>query len=392
MTSKKVAPATGHDVTRYIKPTVERELWARAAGRCQFSGCNDIVYKSPVTQERVNISQKAHIYSFSENGPRGFGPFVQNKKELNEIGNLMLLCHGCHSKIDRAGNEERYPAALLQAWKAAHEERVRIVTGIAADKKTHVVCYGANIGENVTRLSAIAVMNALFPDWYPETEQPTRLSMTWEGRDHVPEYWSTEERNLSESFNRQIRPLLDAGESTHFSVFGLAPMPLLVRLGALFTDKIAVEVYQLHREPHQSWKWQGAPADNGFAIKTPASTRHQPVLLLSLSAAVAHDRVHAVLGTNVSIWEVTVERPNNDFLKSREQLSEFRRTLRRVISDIGEKHGKDTLLSVFPAMPVACAVELGRIRMPKADSKWLMFDYNNALGEFVPTIAIGPSQ
>lgn len=28
-----------------------------------------------MTQERVNISEKAHIYSFSEDGPRGWGPF-----------------------------------------------------------------------------------------------------------------------------------------------------------------------------------------------------------------------------------------------------------------------------------------------------------------------------
>ncbi len=53
------------EVNRYIKREVERELWARAAGRCQFNGCNRILYRSPVTQERVNITEKAHIYSFS---------------------------------------------------------------------------------------------------------------------------------------------------------------------------------------------------------------------------------------------------------------------------------------------------------------------------------------
>ena len=67
------------EVTRHIKREVERELWARAAGRCQFDGCNRPVFKSPVTQEPVNISEKAHIYSFSKIGPRGWGPFVTNK-------------------------------------------------------------------------------------------------------------------------------------------------------------------------------------------------------------------------------------------------------------------------------------------------------------------------
>jgi hypothetical protein len=40
-------------------------------------------------------------------------------------------------------------------------------------------------------------------------------------------------------------------------------------------------------------------------------------------------------------------------------------------------------------MPVACAVELGRIRMPKADSRWMIFDYNNKHGKFVHALDIG---
>jgi hypothetical protein len=45
------------------------------------------------------------------------------------------------------------------------------------------------------------------------------------------------------------------------------------------------------------------------------------------------------------------------------------------------------LLSVFPAMPVACAVELGRIRMPKADLPWLVYDQIPGEG-FVPALNI----
>ncbi|MFH0960821.1 MAG: HNH endonuclease, partial [Pseudomonadota bacterium] len=75
------------EITRYISNEVERELWAKAAGRCQFNGCNRSLYKSPITQERVNISEKAHIYSFSEEGPRGWGPFFSNKKKLNDVTN-----------------------------------------------------------------------------------------------------------------------------------------------------------------------------------------------------------------------------------------------------------------------------------------------------------------
>jgi hypothetical protein len=139
------------DVTRYIKREVERELWARAAGRCQFAGCNRLLYKSPVTQEPVNISEKAHIHSFSKDGPRGWGPFITNKEQLNDVPNLMLVCHDCHEKIDKEKDGGRYSAKLLQEWKLKHEKRIAIVSGVDPKKNSHVLLYGANIGEQIGR-------------------------------------------------------------------------------------------------------------------------------------------------------------------------------------------------------------------------------------------------
>ena len=95
------------------------------------------------------------------------------------------------------------------------------------------------------------------------------------------------------------------------------------------------------------------------------------------------------MGESVSIWELTIERPHNDFLKSKEQLSQFRETVRQLIVDIGEAHGKDTPLAIFPAMPVACAIDLGRVRMPKADGPWIMYDQNNTQKRFIRALEIG---
>jgi hypothetical protein len=206
------------EVTRYIKREIERELWARAAGRCQFDGCNRPVFKSPVTQEKVNISEKAHIYSFSETGPRGWGPLVANKKQLNEVANLMLVCHDCHKTIDQDEEGERYSAELLIKWKDEHEKRIAIVTGVAPTKKSHVILYGANIGDERSNLQPEAAKDALFPDWYPAEEHPIHLSMSWERKDSDPAYWGMEAENLRAAFNRQIRPLFHGAECPHLSV------------------------------------------------------------------------------------------------------------------------------------------------------------------------------
>ena len=375
------------EVTRYIKREVERELWARAAGRCQFNGCNRPVFKSPVTQEQVNISEKAHIYSFSRNGPRSWGPL--DKKQLNEVANLMLVCHDCHKTIDQDQEGERYSAELLVKWKDEHEKRIAIVTGVDPTKGSHVILYGANIGDQISNLQPEAAKDALFPDWYPAEERPIHLSMSWEGKDSDPAYWKTEAENLRAVFDRQIRPLVHGSECLHFSLFAFAPMPLMILFGTLLTDKVPAQTYQLHREPLQTWKWLSGPADFAFQVIRPASFAHLPALLISLSDHIAPSRISAVLGEAVTIWELTIERPHNDFLKSKEQLSLFRETVRQLIVDIGKAHGKHTPLAIFPAMPVACAVDLGRVRMPKADGPWIIYDQNNEHKNFIRALEIG---
>jgi len=374
-------------VTRYIKPTVERELWARAAGRCQFSGCNTLLYKSSVTQETVNLAQKAHIYAFSEKGPRGWGPFKTGLTKLNDISNLMLICYGCHRKIDESGGSTVYPADLLILWKTEHEQRVEIVAGIAPDKKTHVVLYGANIGSEKSPIVYHACVSAIFPHRYPATERPLLLSMSSELKDSSPKYWQAESQHLLKSFQRKILSLIEDDPCKHFSLFTLAPQPLLIELGALLTDKMDVDIYQLHREP-KSWFWQDCQDNFDYIIREPSHFDGIPALIVSLSDHVSCERITRVVGEDASIWEITLEHPHNDFMQAKQQLSLFRKRLRSLIVDIKREHGEAAPLHVFPVMPVSCAVEFGRARMPKADMPWVIYDHDMDTQEFVKTIEL----
>ena len=378
------------EVTRYIKKETERELWARSAGRCEFDGCNRLLYKSPVTQEQVNIAEKAHIYSFSEKGPRGWGRLIFNKKELNQLGNLMLMCHDCHKTIDQDKEGVKYTAELLQSWKTEHENRITIVTGVTTDKKTHIVFYGSNIEEQRSPIQKLEAMEAVFPNRYPVNENPILLSMKCSHEDKFPEFWSTESMHLLRAFNEKILPIIEGGNIVHFSIFALAPIPLLIQLGALFTDKISVDVYQPIREP-KTWRWQQEQNGFEFIINEPKDFEGKPALVFSLSDKIFSDRITSVADENLSIWEVTVgdQYRHNDFIKSPTQLSQFRSIMRNLMGDIKEKHGQKTPLMIFPAMPVSCSIELGRIRMPKADMPWHIFDQNNKAGQFIKTISLG---
>ena len=148
-------------------------------------------------------------------------------------------------------------------------------------------------------------------------------------RDSGSAYWEVEEQNLGSKFRHRVAERLSSGEVTHLSVFGLAPQPLLMMLGALLFDLPAVDVYQLHREPEQTWKWPEAASAQSFEFREPPPGAGPPALVLSLSATVTNDRVQSVLGSDVAIWTITIPEPNNDFTKSRGQLSEFRSIVRR---------------------------------------------------------------
>lgn len=372
-------------ISRDITRPVERELWARAAGRCQFDGCNKILYQSSVTNESVHTAQKAHIYSFSKDGPRGWGPFKIGLTQLNDVSNLMLICHECHQKID--SYPDRYSAEILIAWKAQHEERVETVTSIASNKKSHVVMYGANIGKESSPLVLHDCVTSMFPDWYPASVKPILLSMHSALRDNTPEYWQAESLHLEKQFDRTIARIAQDDNCKHFSVFALAPQPLLIKLGTLFTDKLDVETYQLHREP-KGWRWNSAQTEFNFLINEPENKGGIPVLLLSLSDRVDNQRIKAVLGEQVSIWEITHDSPHNDFLQSKFQLMLFRQQIRKLMVEIKHHHGNTAPLHVFPVMPISCCIEMGRARMPKADMDWVIYDHIPSEQLFIKSLVI----
>lgn len=112
-------------LTRHLVLSTVTQLWARAAGRCQFNNCNCPLYKSPVTQEQGNISEIAHIWSFSKDGPRGQGKLSSSPIGLNKIENLMLLCHDCHKTIDRDKKERGTARICLRTGSGTTKDELR---------------------------------------------------------------------------------------------------------------------------------------------------------------------------------------------------------------------------------------------------------------------------
>jgi hypothetical protein len=382
-----MAKKTTSEVTRYVSRKIERELWARSAGRCERQACNKLLYRSSITQERVSLAERAHIYPVSETGPRGLGPLKKLSPLLNDPANLILVCPECHKTMDADTNGERYAPSLLQQWKVQHETRIELVTGIEPDLRTKVVLYEAKIGPTGSPIQIKEVMGCLFPERNPIDADPANLSMFREHEDDSPDYWITEETHLKRSFERKIRDRIEDGSYGHLSLFALAPQPLLMVLGSLFTDRVDLDVHQLHREP-RTWRWLEDDTPVSYMVDRPMECTGIPILILSISDRISRDRVERLFRHKTSIWEIFVDGCNLDIIRSRRQLSAFRKLTRELLAEIRSAHGLEQTLHVFPTMPVSAAVEFGRCRMGKIDMPWILYEQNPANGGFFPVITL----
>jgi hypothetical protein len=399
MNSRKLSPkpppeiqseyATLKEVTtsRHITNTSRFLLWGRAGGRCQFNGCNSPLWKNPVTQEAVNIAQAAHIYAFSSDGPRGNEGIP--KDELNSFANLLLTCHKCHETIDWKKDGGRYSIELLQNWKARHEARIERVTGVDPDHHSHVVLYDRAIGGVHSPVRYDRATVAMFPDRFPAEDQPLQLAASASDcTEKDEEFWAVEIKDLERKYERKIHDRLTNGEIDHLSVFALAPMPLLIRLGTLLTEIRDVDVYQLHRE-QKGWTWPSVDKGIDLKIEKPSRYDGAPSLVIALSATIDDSRVKSVMGDDTAIWRITIPEPTQECIRSKADLFAFKQTARLLLNEIKASHGQDAVLSIFPAAPVSAMVELGRVRQPKADLGWIIYDENRALGGFTKAVEIG---
>ena len=271
--------------------------------------------------------------------------------------------------------------------KRKHEARIRTITEINAAKKSVPIVYGANVGKESVRITEREFSMAMLPDNYP-ADNPVILSHKNSSQyDSTELFWASEAEQLDRKYYECFRPLLAREDIDCVSVFAFAPQPLLVKLGTKLTDMHKVKVYQKHREP-DTWSWQPLEEPNPMRIIRPKDKSKTPVLIFSLSATAISERVRMRYSNGASIWELTAEKPTNALLRSADQLVEFRKLARTVLDEINAST-RERSINVFMAMPVACAVELGRVWMPKADKHLVLFDLNKSVGEFdIPTITI----
>jgi hypothetical protein len=363
-------------------------LWVKAGGRCMYRGCNKSLCQDIITKRNFNQSYIAHIIADVQGGPRGDA--IRSPLLKDNISNLMLLCDTHHRLIDKE-DVAGHPEPFLLFMKKEHEDRIERATGISTNMQSHILTYKANVGVHTPELSYNTVREFLLPEYFPAISDTIDLSLSNSlQRDRDASFWSIEVENLQKQFDRKLLQNFTKGEIKHLSIFAFAPIPLLIKLGTLINDIYTAEIYQPVRNP-KTWKLNYENSEVKYTVIEPSNSHKKIALNISLSATITNDRITEVIGNESSIYTITIDAPFNDYLKSKKHLQDFSIEIRKLFNKIKALYGAKTPIHIFPAMPIASAIELGRVWMPKADMPLHIYDQNTANGGFSKVIEINNS-
>lgn len=358
-------------------------LCARAAGRCQFKGCNKYLFKDGITLETLNNSNIAHIVASSPDGPRGDA--IRSHELSNKIDNLMLMCLDHHKLVD--SNPQQFTEKDLLEMKAQQEQDVYDACEMMYKEETEIVRFFSPIKGKIE-------VNIPFDDAAKAVKNEKKLlslsgiTITLKSAaDYRSEqYWKEAVMQLESEVNYSVRSMLQIHPGMHMSIFPLAPIPLIMRLGYLLGDKIQLDIYQKTRTP-DTWKWLANEGTNHFQIEHKIKTEQvrKIAIVLSLTADISEDRIDKVFNSDVIYW-IKAQRLGVDSVKSIEDLSSFWHAYQEVCDQIRNTYGKGCEVAVFPAIPVSAAFEVGRRYMPGVYPKLKIFDECEG---FFETLTIG---
>lgn len=376
---------TSKSPTRSYPREVTERLYALSAGWCEFRGCRTFTLRHEPTQQDGVFGQRAHIYAFSDRGPRPVPDGVV--VDVNGLENLMLLCPPCHKLID--DNEDQYTVDLLREFKRDHEDRIHLLAGLGPERMSKPLVFLANIAKDPVAVADSDVFTAMFPDMFPASKVNGLDFSAFP--DRTDWYGNAGTEAMEVHLGSFYKEPPNGARPAHVSVFAFGPMPLLMLLGASMTNKVATRFFQRHR-PDGRWKWGSGEGTAEYTVTSPkwGSVPGQVALVLSLSGKIHHHE--AGIPEDFTVYEIEVKDgeagPNPQFLKTEADLDRFRKAYLETISRIVQEHPGIKEIRVYPAVPIPVALACGYDLLPKAHPDLVVYDMDKAKGGFRETIKI----
>jgi hypothetical protein len=156
-----------------------------------------------------------------------------------------------------------------------------------------------------------------------------------------------------------------------FAVFSLSPIPLVIHLGFLLSDRVEVQTFQYDRD-RRSWRWNDeAAATADLEIRTTGVPEDvvpgagDVVVRVALSDQINHRDTRVHVAAALAEIDITVPEPDKMWLRSQEQLVRLAQEFRRVTKLIGQRCPDASRIHLFVCGPTPACVVIGQAINPR---------------------------
>lgn len=348
-----------------IPRSVQAHLWLRAGGRCEFRGCNKILYEDNVTKDPINESNIAHIISWTKDGPRGNEEL--SPKNATEISNLMLLCPEHNHLIDKKENLDKYTITVLEEMKREHEGRIKALLSIMQQPKRIIELKSIIHGQRPA-ISFKEEADALFP-YYP-AEGSIVIDLcdidSIEGAKTI----------IDCKVNKYIT---EAKDDLAYGVFIMALIPYGCYLGYAMGNKVNAQAFQHFRDT-EDWKWKNS--GGGFVVEHPL-IENGPQSDVKLFINISGKIDCGLTKGDFPAYSISADEPGFSFLQSWNQVEEFRGLYRATLDKIRNDHGEGVNIHLYPATPNPINFQIGKSIMKNVDPTIILYDKSDTTTDYV---------
>ncbi len=261
----------------------------------------------------------------------------------------------------------------------SNDELWDIARNLSVQQRSEIL--GAPIGSKKTSKSNIVIVQDVMSPISTSTVEDALKPTTIYGR---PIYlrsgnelkWNEAAKYQEDTTNSLINKTKE--HSLKYSVFSLAPIPLIIQLGFLISDRVEVRCFQFDRLK-KSWKWPRENVDSKLHVtgipEEKDNSSREVVIRISLSANVRKDQTTAVVKTAHEI-DIFVDEPDILWLRTEKQLLNLQNKFYGVLKSIRKNLPKAKGIHIFYAGPTSGAFVIGQSINPRMNPPVHTYEYS----------------
>ncbi|MFD5853288.1 SAVED domain-containing protein [Cytobacillus pseudoceanisediminis] len=351
---------------RQLSAAEDYHLWVACGGICSFEDCNKRLIQS-TEGSLINVGEKAHIIGHAENSARHeyMEEYGYTQEMLENVSNLMLMCHEHHKWIDGHATRSLFPPDRLFKMKEEHEKKVASWSEFKKKKSIAIIhkrLGGPLIDIEYAGESPFILLDAV-------EDQIEFIDFSTDG-------WEEGKRSNERLYKKFVEKIKEK-KANVAEVFPLSPIPLLIHFGSLLTDTVPYSIYQFDRE---AGLWvsdnPGAKKEVELTCAKYTKRNNELAVLISVSGIIKASAVNEVLENEYDTLEFVINDPGLKRVLYREDVLFIQSRVKEEVEKLLQTQDYNKI-HLFYAGPAGLAIELGRGINSNIWSEVYLYQYNN---------------